>query len=166
MGFVHVPVPLLTFTRHREIERISRSDEMSAWRVGGNYDRPIPRRLLEEHGVPRGVFANEKRAITQPFWCQRASARCMSAASLADFESFRRETVAYFPLGKLQMHLMRDARRAFYKVRKLRARVHREPYAPTAHLAAATTEPLRFHWAVEKVRSKYEAARIGRCAMS
>jgi hypothetical protein len=160
-GFVHVPVPLLTFARHREIERISRSAEMSAWRVGGDYDRPIPRRLLEEHGVPRGAFASEKRAITQPFWRQRASARCMSRASLADFERFRAETAAHFPLGKPQMDLVRNARRAYYKVHRLLASVRRDPYAPTAHLAAATTEPLRFHWAVAKVLGKYEAARIG-----
>jgi hypothetical protein len=161
-GFVHVPVPLLTFTRHRDLERISRSDEMSAWRIGGDYDRPIPRRLLEEHGVPRGAFAAEKRAITQPFWLQRASARCMGAASLADFERFRRETAAHFPLGKLQMSLMRNARRAYYRVRRALGSINRDPYAPTAHLAAATTEPLRFHWAAEKVRAKYAAARIGR----
>lgn len=163
-GFVHVPVPLLTFTRHRDIERISRSDEMSAWRIGGNYDRPIPRRLLEERGVPRDAFATEKRAITQPFWLQRATAGCMSRASLADFEKFKSETAHAYPLGELQMRLTRDARRAYYRIRRsLAAAANRDPYAPTAHLAAATTEPLRFHWAVEKVRGKYLAARIGRC---
>ncbi|HEU4618765.1 MAG TPA: hypothetical protein VFV10_12050 [Gammaproteobacteria bacterium] len=160
-GFVHVPVPLLTFTRHGDILRISRSEEMSAWRIGGGYDRPIPRRILEEQGVPRGSFASEKRAITQPFWLQRASERCMSRASLADFERFKRETVRSYPLGALQMGVMRKGRGAFYKIRKLLARSARDPYAPTAHLAAATTEPLRFHWAVEKARAAYRATGLG-----
>ena len=36
--------------------RISRSPEMGPWVVGHSYDKPIPRRILEEAGVPRGMF--------------------------------------------------------------------------------------------------------------
>jgi hypothetical protein len=36
--------------------------EMAPYRLGGHYDRPIPRRLAEEAGVPRGTFALAKRA--------------------------------------------------------------------------------------------------------
>ena len=35
---------------------------MEPWRVHTNYDRPIPRRIAEEAGVPRELFGNKKRA--------------------------------------------------------------------------------------------------------
>lgn len=155
-GFVHVPVPLLTFTRHAEIQKISTSDEMRPWRLDAAYDRPIPRRLVEESGVPRDAFATEKRAITQPFWLQKASAACMSAASLQDFERFVQDTARSYPLGTLQLALTRDARRAFYRARKmLTPNPERDPYFSDAYVAVATTEPLRFHWAIDKVSAAY-----------
>ena len=39
------------------LHRIAWSDPMRPWQVGGDYDRPIPRRLIEESGLPRGTFA-------------------------------------------------------------------------------------------------------------
>jgi hypothetical protein len=62
-GFVHAAVPFLYARAARDVRRISLSAEMSPWRLGGDYDRPIPRRILEEAGVPRGIFARAKRGI-------------------------------------------------------------------------------------------------------
>jgi hypothetical protein len=62
-GAVHVAVPFLFGRSGASIARISRSEEMLPWRVGGDYDRPIPRRILEEAGVPREWFGRRKRAI-------------------------------------------------------------------------------------------------------
>jgi hypothetical protein len=38
---------------------------MDPFRVSGRgyYDRPIPRRIIEEAGIPRGSFATTKRAV-------------------------------------------------------------------------------------------------------
>jgi len=66
-NFIHVPVPMIAAVRHPDIAAISRSSEMSAFRIGGNYDRPIPRRILEEAGVPRACFAQAKRHVNQLF---------------------------------------------------------------------------------------------------
>jgi hypothetical protein len=41
---------------------------MDPWRVGAQYDRPIPRRIVESCGVPRHMFGQEKKAIAQPLW--------------------------------------------------------------------------------------------------
>lgn len=162
-GYVHVPVPLLTFTRHAEIRAISRSQEMSAWRVGTDYDRPIPRRLIEEAGVPRDAFAKEKRAITQPFWLQRATRECMSAASLADFQRFVARCAAECRFGAPQMHARRAVRAPYYKIRRLLRRyASADPYRSHAYEAAATAEPLRFHWAVERCRAAYGSTRLKR----
>jgi hypothetical protein len=40
---------------------------MTAWNVGGTYNRPICRRLLEEAGVPRGSFAVSKTGASIRF---------------------------------------------------------------------------------------------------
>ena len=41
---------------------IANSDEMVPWRVGSGYDRPIPRRIIEESGVPGTAIARNKQA--------------------------------------------------------------------------------------------------------
>jgi hypothetical protein len=35
---------------------------MRPWSIGGNYDRPVPRRIAEEAGVPRQLFGQLKLA--------------------------------------------------------------------------------------------------------
>ena len=132
---------------------------MRAWNT---YDRPIPRRLIEEAGVPRDAFAREKRAITQPFWVQKATPQCMNSASLADFRNFVTRAVAAYPLGWAQMRAQTVARKAYYKVlRRLRRRVvPPDPYYSFAYEAVATAEPLRFHWAVEKRRAAYRSTTL------
>jgi len=59
-GFLHLAAPALAAGAERTLRRISNSPEMRPFRVGGRYDRPIPRRILEEAGVPRGSFAESK----------------------------------------------------------------------------------------------------------
>ncbi|WP_109314009.1 hypothetical protein [Ruegeria sp. AU67] len=61
--FIHAPVPFIAGTRHEDLLKIAHSPEMSAYRVGGKYDRPVPRRLVEDAGIPRSMFGQKKRAI-------------------------------------------------------------------------------------------------------
>ena len=62
MGFIHVPVPFIGCENHSDIDVISRSAELDPWRVGGRYDRPIPRRIVEDGGIPRQMFGQRKAA--------------------------------------------------------------------------------------------------------
>jgi hypothetical protein len=39
---------------------INGSSSMDPWRVGGDYDRPIPRRIVEQRGIAREAFGNRK----------------------------------------------------------------------------------------------------------
>lgn len=64
VGFIHVPLPFFGCLNYPDIWNISNSKEMSPWSVGGNYDRPIARRLVEEKGVDRNSFGKEKLATT------------------------------------------------------------------------------------------------------
>ena len=55
--FVHVPVPFIGCRRHEDVWRISNAAGMQPYSIGGHYDRPVARRLLESAGVPRDAFA-------------------------------------------------------------------------------------------------------------
>jgi hypothetical protein len=83
-------VPAIGASRPRALGRISRSAEMQPWSIGGQYDRPIARRILEEAGVPRSAFAERKRMITPAY--DSSSRRTpplgafLSERSLAEFE--------------------------------------------------------------------------------
>jgi len=62
-GFIHIPVPFILARSVVSLNRISRSPEMQPWRLGTSYDRPIPRRILEEAGVERQLFGMRKKAV-------------------------------------------------------------------------------------------------------
>lgn len=69
------------------LHAISHSDEMKPWRLGGSYDRPIARRILEEAGIPRGSFGVRKARSAA---LHLATPAALSEAGRADFESYRR----------------------------------------------------------------------------
>jgi len=62
--FVHFPPAFFGWARHKKVIEISQSEEMKAWSLGTSYDRPIPRRIVEEAGVPRDWFGMKKRAVS------------------------------------------------------------------------------------------------------
>jgi len=64
VNFVHIPVPLIGATNDADILKIARSEEMKPYRLYNDYDRPIPRRIVEEAGVPRHVFGQRKAATS------------------------------------------------------------------------------------------------------
>ena len=62
-GFVNVPVPFIFASNIESILAVSRAKDMAPWRLNTGYDRPIPRRILEEAGVDRYLFGTEKAAV-------------------------------------------------------------------------------------------------------
>jgi hypothetical protein len=63
-NFVHLPLPFVGALQHPSIHAISNARAMHYWSLGGSYDRPIPRRIAEEAGVPRELFGHRKKAIS------------------------------------------------------------------------------------------------------
>ena len=59
-GFFHFAPLFSDAANARRIQRISSSPQLAAWSLGGRYDRPIPRRILEQAGVPREAFGLRK----------------------------------------------------------------------------------------------------------
>ncbi|GAG71084.1 unnamed protein product, partial [marine sediment metagenome] len=63
-GVFHCPVPFWGVRHRRELSKISYSRQMEPWTLGNHYDRPIPRRILEEAGIPRTAFGQRKRVTS------------------------------------------------------------------------------------------------------
>ncbi len=68
-GFV-ILTPAYMFIRDvGRTKKISSSREMALWTLNNDYDRPIPRRIVEETGIPREWFGMKKHHITTTyFW--------------------------------------------------------------------------------------------------
>jgi hypothetical protein len=65
-GFVHLPPAVFGWRHFMTAIGISNSAAMKPWALdNGYYDRPIPRRMLEERGIPRESFGMVKRAVTE-----------------------------------------------------------------------------------------------------
>lgn len=60
-GFIHCAVAFWGVRRIAELHAISNSPTMRAWDAGGDYSRPICRRICESAGVPRDAFGIHKR---------------------------------------------------------------------------------------------------------
>ncbi len=58
---IAISVPLVLGYEWPSIYKINNSSEMAKYSVGGYYDRPIPRRIVEEKGVPRKAFGFKKQ---------------------------------------------------------------------------------------------------------
>ena len=67
LGFVQLPLPFMGARQKADIVRITESSEMDPWRLGNAYDRPIPRRIAEEAGVPRHLFGQSKDGLSGDF---------------------------------------------------------------------------------------------------
>ena len=62
IGYVHAPAPYIGARRRKDLFDLANSEAMRPWSIGGNYDRPIPRRIGEDAGVPRALFGQTKLA--------------------------------------------------------------------------------------------------------
>jgi hypothetical protein len=61
-GFIQAAIPVIGSRNRTSILGITESPEMLPWRLNTGYDRPIPRRIAEEAGVPREMFGQIKLA--------------------------------------------------------------------------------------------------------
>jgi hypothetical protein len=87
-GFQHCPLAFLAVRQIPDLAALNQSPDMRPWDVGGRYNRPLARRIIESAGVPRGSFAVHKRAGSVLFF-QRDT--FLSPGSLEDFTGWLRE---------------------------------------------------------------------------
>ncbi len=90
LNYISVPMPLYGASSWTSIYDISNSKEMTSWCVNNNYDRPIPRRIVEQAGVEReqfGVIKHGAGFVYKFDWMNRITSR-MSKTTADSFKQF------------------------------------------------------------------------------
>jgi hypothetical protein len=95
-GFVQAPIVYLGARNRDDIFRLSDSAEMAPWHVEGRYNRPLPRRIAEEAGVPREAFGQRKMATVVEFPSPQIP---WSAELRAGYYAFLRRNKLITPFG-------------------------------------------------------------------
>ena len=153
-GFVHVAMPWFGAAQIASVQAIGRSDEMRPWFLGIGEDRPIPRRILEEAGIPRGRFAEAKRGVSA-----RIHSHGPEALAPATVVSLRRFAAAEgrglhfrnWPFPRWRRFAWRKARRL--GAQRLADWLERPRRKAVRHDAQFGNLLLR--WAVDVVRPRY-----------
>lgn len=157
VGFVHVPVPLMTLRSHDSVARISESTELDPWSTGiRGYDRPIPRRIVESEGVPRELFGQAKNAVNQPFFQAMHAGSMLSSSSMHDLREFwaRGADGSLDPAGPIARLYNRSlietgiADRIRDRGRKTRFARRIEPFF--ARMRRRSTSGACFHWGLSR----------------
>jgi len=166
VGFIHVAVPFFGCRSHSEIVRISQSPEMAQWSIGGDYDRPICRRIAEEAGISRSSFGQKKRVMSRSFG-QRGLEWYFGKDSLRSFQDYlsrqdqpwRGADIAMNYLACTTNNLASTAGRVSYRLEK----AIRKLTTPLRRYQQALDNTRKmFPWAFEKLLGRYRAALIQR----
>jgi hypothetical protein len=158
--------PATIGARHNEaIHRIATSDDMKPWTIGGDYDRPLARRLIEEAGIPRDQFATRKAATGHS---RLMEPERFSPKGLASYRQFVAERHASASTRTLDYWKARARwRHRLWDWREKKGGKEGRHVPPTLmqrrfpFLLNATPTRIdwdyafTFQWAVEEVRSRY-----------
>lgn len=116
-GFINVAVPSLCARRVQDLAVLSDSIEMAPWRLNTrDYDRPIPRRILEEAGIPRDLFAGRKKAVVRTYTWPRN--RALRRSFMAEVRARHRRGAGFVYLHDLANRVAFWWFRAFHLVRR------------------------------------------------
>ncbi len=162
VGYQVVAAPTIGVEHNRAIAAIEASQEMRPWSIGGDYDRPLPRRIAEEAGLPRESFGTRNRASGHADLMDEAG---FSRQGLADYERFRADLRARVPsVQRLRARLAVAARHGLWRtVGTTRKRVvpstrlqRRFPFLLNAHPHLIPWRFLfTFQWAFESLEPRY-----------
>jgi hypothetical protein len=164
VGFIHVPITMLGMSRDTSIWNITHSQEMQPWRLETKYDRPIPRRIVEEAGVPRELFGQEKKVTAVNFTLKQQIPEQREMST--DYEKYR---AAHGQLSHWQAITHNAAARMLYFYRqaarvldrkgllpaRLRIPTYIAPRVPIRFLYRVGEKSFITPWAIAKLRDKY-----------
>ncbi len=88
-----INIPLMFGYNWPKIKEIANSVEMYDYSIGGNYDRPIPRRIIESNGINRNEFGQHKKGagICYHFDTLKSMKNKMSPYSYQSLMKFKRQ---------------------------------------------------------------------------
>ena len=140
---------------------------MRPWALGNDYDRPIPRRMLEEIGVSRASFGRTKKAITQPLWFNEPLERLMAPRSYASFAAFVSNIPLFNgPVDALSFRAMRLLYEINLRVnwrlerwaKRMGKRAGERVLVPDRYSQDLTESALTFHWGLDRTMRRYADA--------
>lgn len=165
-GCLHFPVLFIAINYSRSLFDISSAEEMQPFSVGGDYDRPILRRIVEEAGIPRTAFG-QKKMVGPAVWISYPE--ILSPAGRMDFEKFlgekdlraggkpgigdRLAAAIFLPLDRINgffKWLRRPGLTSlFLPLILVSNRKRRHFWYPSIYRYT-------FHWGVDRLRRRYE----------
>ena len=161
VGFHFVAIPFFAVRSMEDIKAISNSVEMKSWSLGNNYDRPIPRRIVEEQGVDRKIFGFRKSGgagSSLRFLNLRYLKKVMPAGSYTEFSDFLAANSHKRP--KNLEYVTRSVMYTYYSIRIFLLNKNilkfRNMFDFPRHYTCSPWAPsFLFVWAVSKVRERY-----------
>jgi hypothetical protein len=158
VGFLNFAPAFYGAQHSRALLRITVSDEMAPWRLGTDYDRPVPRRITEEAGIPRDWFGQKKAAtLHRPVH----SLEALSDAS-------RRDLLAFWlahrpgPLGDLWHRGLRRLQTWDAQLRSPSSRIgplwRRVPAIPAHYARGLGPLSVGFQWSFSHLAPRYADA--------
>jgi len=173
-GFINCPVALWGVRQLHDIIRLSNSNAMRPWDVGGGYTRPICRRIVEAAGVDRSLFGVGKRGVSAvPMSRADDLGRCSRADLLAWLKEQRRRGrkgggVPRYPwIAELLDRGISPLAVLFGRIERVvrRRRLVRWLLPPVSWLRKRLTHPYyhhryRVHWAMDRAKRRYSGAGV------
>lgn len=167
VGYIFLPISLFGISEWPSISKISNSTEMEKFSIGGNYDRPIPRRIIETKGVNRELFGMEKKGAGFNYQYDNLN-RIGKRMSEQSFESF----LKYYNSNK-----RKDIKNVFLFIRyywhtfpQYTNYLFKKIGLPTIFNSKSSSKKLSnpgassylFNWGVNETIQKYEKSMIER----
>lgn len=161
LGAVFCPLATCGAIHAPALARIGRSLEMAPWSIAGSYNRPIPRRLAEDRGVPRPLFGQQKVGGGPEI-----GPLGLCPQSEADFRHFVATHVAH-PVSRNSLVPQETLKRRRRRVEPLRRLVFSSPRLSRLfrRLAGDRLDPrwaslslFTTHWSFHHLRQRYATA--------
>lgn len=170
VGFLHLPIPFIGCTAHPSIHAISNSAEMTGWRTNDpTYDRPIPRRIVEEAGIPRDWFGHSKRAAAvnlPPKADEDDMRKVMSPHTIDAYQRYAGAIPIYRDAHEKArwrvMHFLYEASlRIVWRLRRWHAvDIASDAFVSAKYARLPNRNYFTFHWALSEMRTRYAPASV------
>jgi hypothetical protein len=155
-GFIHCPLTFWGARQIGDLVRLSNSREMLPWDVPGEYSRPLPRRIAESAGLPRGAFGRVKRASAV------ALREFMNPVSLKAYQGWlAKHRLEWLKRGRLPPPVSEDYERVADRITgRIESALHKTPLLwrlapPNALERPSQLRRYAFPWAVSEVSKRY-----------
>lgn len=162
VGYIFTPVPTFGGVQWKSLWKLSNSTEMQSYSIGGSYDRPIPRRIIETAGIPRESFGMEKKGIGINYRYDNFP-RLKERMSKKSFDSYQEYYKNHRKRDKeyLQRWLryVLDTKNVYLHVALRKLGVESNLSMPNAESQTNPGAPAHLiHWGVLEIQKKYQKA--------